>query len=159
MDPYAPSIVQDLLSGSNDWKNIQDIVKLTFRAVADVLRQQGLALRELERLAPTKASKAELNAGLSLKANVADVSRTVADLASGLEQKLAFEDVQSLLDDRVSKGDLQYLLSNKVSVEELGRVLEHKASSHEVSAQLSTLQGRVDELQRDLAKRLSACAL
>jgi len=22
MDPYAPSIVQDLLSGNNDWKNI-----------------------------------------------------------------------------------------------------------------------------------------
>jgi hypothetical protein len=22
MDPYAPSIVQDLLAGNNDWKNI-----------------------------------------------------------------------------------------------------------------------------------------
>jgi hypothetical protein len=106
MDPYAPSIVQDLLSGSNDWKNIQDIVKLTFKAICDVIRQQGLALRELERAVPTKASKAEVNAGLSLKANVADVSRTLADLASTMESKLSFEEVQTLLDDRVSKSDL-----------------------------------------------------
>ncbi len=94
MDPYAPTIVQDLLSGSsNDWKNIQDIVKLTFKAICDVLRQQGLALREMERQVPTKASKAEVNAGLSLKANVADVSRTIAEVASTCESKLSFEEV------------------------------------------------------------------
>ena len=159
MDPYAPSIVQDLLSGSNDWKNIQDIVKLTFKAICDVIRQQGLALRELERVVPTKASKAEINAGLSLKANVVDVSRTLADLASTMESKLSFEEVQTLLDDRVSKGDLQYLLSNKVSVEELQKVLEHKASAHEVHLELASVQGKLDELHRELSKRMQVCAL
>ena len=109
MDPYAPSIVKDLLFGSNDWKNIQDILKLTFKAICDVIRQQGLALRELERVVPTKALKAEINTGLSLKANFVDVSLILAD-------KLSFEEVLTLLDDRVSKGDLQYLLSNNVSV-------------------------------------------
>ncbi len=146
LDPYAPSIVQDLLSGSNDWKNIQDIVKLTFKAVTDVLRQQGLAIRELERVAPTKASKAELNSGLSLKANVSDVSRTIAEVASQMESKLTFEELQSLTDDKVSKQDLQYLLSNKVSVEELQKVLEHKANGHEVHVELQTLQSKIDEL-------------
>lgn len=68
-------------------------MKLTFKAVCDVLKQQGLAIRELERVAPTKASKAELNAGLSLKANVADVSRTFSEMASGMESKLSFEEV------------------------------------------------------------------
>ncbi len=63
-------------------------------------------MRELERAVPTKASKAEVNAGLSLKANVADVSRTLADIASTMESKLSFEEVQTLLDDRVSKADL-----------------------------------------------------
>lgn len=60
-------------------------MKLTFKAVCDVMRQQGLALRELERIVPTKSSKAEVNAGLSLKANVADVSRTIAEIASSIE--------------------------------------------------------------------------
>lgn len=81
-------------------------MKLTFKALCDVLRQQGLALRELERQLPTKASKSELNAGLSLKANVADVSRTLADVASNMESKLTFEEIQALLDERVSRSDL-----------------------------------------------------
>ena len=46
------------------------------------MRAQGLAIRELERVLPTKANKSELNAGLSLKANVSDVSRTIAEVAS-----------------------------------------------------------------------------
>ena len=40
-DPYAPSLVNDLLSGKNEWKNIQDIVKLTFKAVCDTVKSQG----------------------------------------------------------------------------------------------------------------------
>jgi len=61
--------------------------------VCDVVRSQGLALRELERLVPTKANKSELNAGLSLKANVSDVSRTVAEVAQNIESKMNFEEI------------------------------------------------------------------
>jgi hypothetical protein len=57
------------------------------------MRSQGLAIRELERVMPTKANKSELNAGLSLKANVSDVSRTVAEVASSIESKMNFEEV------------------------------------------------------------------
>ena len=48
-DPYAPSLVYDLLQGKNEWKNIQDIVKLTFKAVCDTVKSQGGAIRDLER--------------------------------------------------------------------------------------------------------------
>ena len=106
MDPYAPSIVQDLLAGANEWRNIQDIIKLTLKAVCEVVRTQGLAIRELERVLPTKCNKSELNAGLSLKANVSDVSRTVADVAASIDTKLSTDDVQNLLDEKVSKTDM-----------------------------------------------------
>ena len=48
-DPYQPGITNDLLQGKNEWKNIQDIVKLTFKAVCDTVKSQGGAIRELER--------------------------------------------------------------------------------------------------------------
>lgn len=105
MDPYAPSIVQDLLAGGNEWRNIQDIIKLTLKAVCDVVRSQGLAIREIERVLPTKCNKSELNAGLSLKANISDVSRTLADLASTIDTKLTQEDIQPQLDEKVSKNE------------------------------------------------------
>jgi hypothetical protein len=41
-----------------------------------VVRTQGFALREIERIMPTKSNKSELNAALSLKANLADLNRT-----------------------------------------------------------------------------------
>lgn len=63
------------------------------------------------------------------------------------------------MDDKVAKSDLQYLLSNKVSVEELGKVLEHKASAHEVHLELQSVTGKIEELHRELAKRLQGCAL
>ena len=44
-------------------------------------------------------------------------------------------------------------------MEELQKVLEHKASAHEVHLEFASLQGKVDELHRELAKRITGCAL
>ena len=159
MDPYAPSIVQDLLAGTNEWRNIQDIIKLTLKAVCEVVRTQGLAIRELERVLPTKCNKSELNAGLSLKANVSDVSRTVADVAASIDTKLSTDDVQHLLEEKISKTDMQYLLSNKVSVEELSRVLENKSNTHEINASLQSLDSKIEDIYSELMKKLQNCAL
>lgn len=67
---------------------------MTFKALCDVVRSQGIALKEIERNIPQRISKAELNSGLSIKANVSDVSRTIAELAAQLESKVSFEDCQ-----------------------------------------------------------------
>ena len=61
--------------------------------MCDVVRSQGLAIRELERVLPTKCNKSELNAGLSLKANITDVSRTMADLVSTVDTKVSLDDL------------------------------------------------------------------
>ena len=53
------------------------------------VKDQERGIREMERVIPTKCNKSELNAGLSLKANVSDVSRTVADVASTVDTKLS----------------------------------------------------------------------
>lgn len=48
---------------------------------------------------PTRASKTEMNTGLSLKSNISDVSRTIAEVASNLDSKISYEDVQLILKD------------------------------------------------------------
>lgn len=48
-DPYSPNLVYDLLQGKKEWKNIQDIVKLTFIAICDTVKSQGTAIRDLEK--------------------------------------------------------------------------------------------------------------
>ena len=49
-------MVYDLLQGKNEWKNIQDIVKLTFKAVCDTIKSQGQAIRDLEKQMHAKAN-------------------------------------------------------------------------------------------------------
>ena len=60
----------------------------------------------MERVLPTKCGKSELNAGLSLKANVNDVSRAIGEVACTIETRLTMDEAQSLLDDKVSKSDV-----------------------------------------------------
>lgn len=136
-DPYAPSLVYDLLQGKNEWKNIQDIVKLTFKAVCDTVKSQGNAIRDLERQLNQKANTHDILTSLQLKANITDVSRTVADIQVHLDKKQSLEDIMRMMEDRVSRQDLQYLLSNKVSIEELSRVLQTKSNIHEVNMDIT----------------------
>ncbi len=65
-DPYYPLLVDDLLKGLNDWKNVQDIIRLTFKALSDVVRVQGEAIRDLERASQTKVSRSELTSSLAV---------------------------------------------------------------------------------------------
>jgi hypothetical protein len=76
------------------------------KALCEVVRSQGIAIKELEKQVSTKASKSELNSGLNIKANVADVMRTFSEVASSMECRPTHDELQSLLDDKVSKTDL-----------------------------------------------------
>jgi hypothetical protein len=64
-------------------------------------------MKELEKQLSNKASKNELNSGLNIKANVADVMRTFSEVASSIETRPTIEEVNGLLDEKISKTDLQ----------------------------------------------------
>ena len=51
------------------------------------------------------------------------------------------------------------MLSNKVSLEELSRVLLQKANIHEVNLELSQMNQRVEDMAKDVNKRLVNTAL
>ena len=75
--------------------------------MCEVVRSQGIAIKELEKQLATKASKSELNSGLNIKANVADVMRTFSEVASSIESRPTHEELQSYMDEKISKSDLQ----------------------------------------------------
>ena len=78
LDPLSTSVVEDLLASAAEWKGVSDIVRLTLKAVTDVIRVQAASIKEINNMLPTRASKTELTTGLSLKANINDVSRTIS---------------------------------------------------------------------------------
>lgn len=45
LDPLSTNIIEDLLESNSEWKGINDIVKLTLKALTDVVRVQGASIR------------------------------------------------------------------------------------------------------------------
>jgi hypothetical protein len=80
---YSTSVLEELMD-STEWRRVDEVVQLALRAVADALATHAHSLTDLKALLTTrvnhysiKASKTELTTGLSLKANLTDVSKTV----------------------------------------------------------------------------------
>jgi hypothetical protein len=53
IDPYSPSMVDELL-GDSEWKNLNYIIKLTFKSLVDCVKAQGETISELEKQMPTR---------------------------------------------------------------------------------------------------------
>ena len=49
------------MKGVNEWRNIQDIIKTTFKALTDVVKAHGQAIKELEKQMPTRVQKVYQN--------------------------------------------------------------------------------------------------
>ena len=84
-DTFHTAIVDDLLRGVNDWRNIQDIVRLTFKALVEIVKNQGSSIRELERQLPTRITCPELQSAFSQKADYAEVLANISDLRTHLD--------------------------------------------------------------------------
>lgn len=52
--------MDDLNAGINDWRNIQDVVRETFKAIHEVVRVQGEKIQILEHKMASKAGASEL---------------------------------------------------------------------------------------------------
>jgi len=134
---YSPIIIQELLQGVNEWTHIQDIIKLTFKATVDVLKTQGDAIRSLEKSMASKATKAEVNQ----KASIADVSKTVAEVAANIESRATLEELQQLLETKANKSDLQQILKNKGNTEDF---------SSKSKADIEILSSKVDRMKSEI---------
>lgn len=76
-----------LLQGLNEWRNIQDIVRLTFKAFHDVLRAQGDAIKTLERVVDTKANHREVKTALAATVSASELEGRLHDLEAQLFRK------------------------------------------------------------------------
>ena len=72
-DIYSVTIVEDLLGGTGEWRSIEDIVRLTLKALTDVVKTQGVALREVENQLSNRPTRNELNDTMGTKAERREV--------------------------------------------------------------------------------------
>ncbi len=96
-----------------------------------------------------------MTSGLAGKANTTDVTSTISDLIASLEGKISLDDCHTILRDYVLRSDFQYIVSNKASLDDIKNIVESRVSGHEIKKELSGVNDRLDDLWRDVNKRLS----
>ena len=71
--------------------------------MADTVKSQGKALREIEKQLQSKVSGTDMVAAIHNKVNVSDVSKMLAEIQAQVEDKQSTKDIERLLEDRVTK--------------------------------------------------------
>lgn len=95
---------------SSEWRDQNEIIPLTFRALTDIIQVHTDSIKDLKSLITTRASKQELTATMSLKANVSDFAKMFEEMSSAMDSKVSISDVSALLKDYAQKKDLNEVL-------------------------------------------------
>ena len=141
MDPLpGSSCGEDLLSGVNEWRNIQDVVRLTLKSFHDVLKSQAETIQDLERRLEGKVGEEDFS-------DLRDRQRKAELRADELESQV--RRAEETLVDRPSRKELLSELQKRVTR------MEHsvKASSHESKNQVLDA---MKELESSMGAELKA---
>ena len=152
------NIIEDLLNGLSEWRSVQDIVRLSIKALADNIKSHSNNIKELQYSQNEFALKSETGSSLAMKANLSDLSRAVAETRSSLDSKVSYEEVRALIEDRVTRNDLIHLLQGKVSIEEFRTAIDFKVDVKEMQNEIRTLRMSIEELKNNTACSLQLCA-
>jgi len=145
----------DLLDGLHEWRPVQEIVRLTFKALHDVVRAQAEAIRNLEKALGGKLGKSEHAASLAEKVNISELSQTFDDLSKIIDAKLDADDAASALDSKADRSSTQAALQIKADHAEVQRCLDAKADVEEVQRLFDEIEARRDA--SEVRARALAC--
>ena len=115
----------DLLSGNNDWQNIQDIVRITFKQLSLSLETQERTIQSLERQMSLKASRSEVQSLINHKIDTETFNSELNNLRN-LVQSMRSE-------------TSEIFLNNSADIQKIFAEIDTKASKTEVKNQISEL--------------------
>lgn len=123
------SMVEELLGGLSDWKGTQDIIRMTFKAIVEVQKNQAISI-------------SHLNKQIS--------SIPIPTLPPNLVTQDDLQDIKSSIHEKVSKKDLQSALSLKISSDQL----INKLNSDEFYTEVQEIHKSIEKLNEDLTRKL-----
>ena len=87
MPPRRGTGDNDLEEGRGEWVEVPEIVRLTFKALHDVVKAQGEAIKNLERGLAQKVGKSEQASALAEKVNLSEIGQTFDELSRVIDAK------------------------------------------------------------------------
>ena len=114
-----------------DWRNINDIVRSSIKSLTNIVRNQGIAIKELNKAINSKIDKSDIQNELNSKCDKIEVNKKFSELKNLINTKSSNEQVNQLLKDKVSKNEVLFYLSNKASTDDINNILEEKIGIRE----------------------------
>lgn len=139
---HNSSYIDTLLTSPIEWKNTDDVVRVTIKSMYELIKNQSLIIHEHEKLLQTKATKQELIGSLGTKASLSDMSRKFNSIETNIDSKVSSDSLAYLLDEKVNHKEFLELrsqfikLGNSITSREdieltLKRQLETEAKLHQ----------------------------
>jgi len=131
--------MEDLLTGLEDWRQIQDVVRSTFKSLHEVMRAQGMRIKQLEQ---------KLGSCVS--------GREIETLQVSMSNKPTFAELSKEIEDRMSELGLRSLkrqMASKVDKSELKEMYEDfTAATARIGDGSSALEALVQQQQEEIVR-------
>ena len=116
----------------NDWRNINDIVRICIKSLSDTIKNQSYIIKDINKQLKTKYSKNEINNLLNLKANNNEVSEAFNNVYNSIEDRATISQINELKNEKISKNELIYYLEEKPSHKDIENLLKDKIDKREL---------------------------
>ena len=130
-----------------EWQPVQEIVRLNFKALHDIVKAHGEALKSVEKSVANKVARNEFSAALTEKVSVSELTTTFEELSRVIDNKADARDTSAIVERMTSRAEVQSALAEKADVSEVQRCLDAKAGLSETQTLLSNYEGRFDAIE------------
>jgi hypothetical protein len=139
----------DIVAGMHEFRTTQDVIRSTFKALHDVIKNQGDSIRNMQAQLETKLSKSEAQSLLAKKASVDAVNKSLTEVARVLDTKASLQDLEA-------KADLvqvETALAAKASGSEVRALRTSSATIASVDALREHFDHQLERVGSSLAER------
>ena len=133
---------------------MNEIIRVCIKSLTDTVKNQGIAIRELEKNLRGKPSREEIENSLNFKANNEDIFQAINNLSQELFNRPTNEEIYKVLDEKMNKNELIYYLNQKPNMEDINLLLNDKINIRDKN-NYNDISHKFDLFKNDIINKMN----
>lgn len=151
-DFIQPSLAEDILKSSEYWTGSNEACRICFKSMFETIKNQGMFLRDLERVVNGKVQVSEFNLALAGKADFLEICGKISELKECIDKKASVNDVELCINLARNPGN-EGLKGGVERIEmELKKKIENKEffeAVNSINSKIQLVLGNFESKNRD----------
>ena len=132
---------------------MNEIIRVCIKSLTDTVKNQGIAIRELDKQLRGIPSREEIDNSLNFKANSDDIFQAINNLSQELFNRPTNDEILKNLEDKISKNELMYYLNEKPNMEDINSLLNDKINIREKNC-YNEVNHKFDLFKNDIINKM-----